>query len=49
METESTNKRIRRSEDQMLTDTITALYEKIQGKISKIKEAHKIIDEILDK
>lgn len=41
-------KRTRRSEDQMLTDTITALYEKIQGKISKIKDDTQVVDEIFE-
>ena len=41
-------KRTRRSEDQLLTDTITSLYEKIQAKIQKIDDERNCVEEIFD-
>ena len=41
-------KRTRRSEDQLLTDTITQLYEKIQAKITKIEDEKAVVEEVFD-
>lgn len=43
-----TIKRTRRSEDQLLTDTITSLYGKIQNKIEKIEDERTVVEEIFD-
>ncbi len=41
-------KRTRRSEDQLLTDTIIALYEKIQKKITQIEDEKAVVEEVFD-
>jgi len=41
-------KRTRRSEDQLLTDTITALYEKIQKKIVHIEDERAVVEEVFE-
>ncbi len=43
-----TTKRKRRSEDQLLTDTITALYAKIQNRLLKIEDERAVVEEVFD-
>lgn len=45
---EQTKKRTRRNDDQMLTDTITQLYVKINSKIINIADEKAVVEEIFD-
>lgn len=45
---EQAKKRTRRNDDQMLTDTITQLYVKINSKITNIADEKAVVEEIFD-
>jgi hypothetical protein len=45
---ESGKKRTRRNDDQILTDTITQLYTKINTKIVNITDEQAVVEEIFD-
>ena len=45
---EDKKKRIRRSDDQLLADTITQLYDRIAQRIVKVKDERIALDEIFE-